>query len=917
MTRVWVKRQGRISGLSAIALALGLLLSADPVRAQAARAFDVSAQPLDIALSRLADQAGVQVAFVGAQVRGHLSHPVRGAMPPLQAFRLAAGAGYDVLTSGPDTYVVRVTAAAPAAKRSPPPIAREAAPEAAPEEVIVTARMSPVARTQLDSSYAVTRIGDDAIHLSGAQSAADLLKTVPGLWVESSGGEASNNVRARGIPRDGFSSLAVFEDGLPVQHDPGLGYLNADQSFRIDDSTQAIEVVRGGPSSVFASNALGGLVNLITRAPPDRPELRLRLQGGDGDYRRADIWGGGPLGQWRVAAGGFYRADDGLRPTGYPADAGGQWRITAHRAIDGGSLDLDYKHIDDHVAFYLPVPLQQSGDGTIRPLPGFNAFYGTLAGPDTARATLQDASGHAYPFDLTRGTQVRLDQYTVKWRHSTGENGTVSESLRYRRSSTWRNGLFPGYPDTPANKLKPYLATAKAIYPQADHLGFTYVDTGKSFTGPLAIDATLSSVRVPLDELISDTRYEGHAGGHSFSAGLYVAHVEMGMQRLTATTLLEVGDQARRLDITAFDAAGHALGAITASGITRYGAQFDNYTGQETSTAVYGTDEWQVGPKWRADIGVRLEHLDLGADIEQSRTVQGPDARHIGDDAVLGGTGAFTHLARTFDGQTVSLGLTRPIGERTQIYGRVTRTQYLPNVTDLAAYPGQPPRSEPALLSEIGFKHATPVSDLHVVAFSTAFSGYRVTDNIFDASSNAYVQKVAYSDTLANGVEIEGLWRPAGHGDGVDVTVSATLQNARFRHLQYTEIVSGAAVAHDFSGNRLLRVPDIMARLTPGYTFAHGRGRIEATVEYYGDRYSDAANTERLPPYAVLNMAVRFDLAPHLTLTVTGDNLGQTLGLTEGNPRAGQFISSDAAATYFAARPIFGRSFRASLSWRM
>jgi outer membrane receptor protein involved in Fe transport len=900
----------------------------DPTKAFPPKPFDVAVQPLDTALSRLADQAGVQIAFVGAQVRGHLSHPVHGVMPPLQAFRIAAGSGYDVIVSGPDTYVVRAAAAPAATRHTPLAAANPASPPpdappryAPPQEIIVTARMSPVPRTRLDSSYAVTRLNDEVIRMSGAESAADLLKAVPGLWVESSGGEASNNVRARGIPRDGYSSLALFEDGLPLQHDPGLGYLNADQSFRVDDTTAAIEVVRGGPSSVFASNSLGGMVNLITRAPPDHAELRLRAQGGDRDYRRADLWGGGPLGQWRVAAGGFYRADDGLRPTGYQADDGGQWRITARRDFEGGSLDLDYKRIDDHVAFYLPIPLQQSGDGTITPLPGFNAFYGTLEGPDTAAAGLRDARGQPYPFDLTKGTQVRLDQYTVKWRQALGVKGALSESLRYRRSSTWRNGLFPGFPDTAANKLKPYLAPARGIYPNTDHLGLVYADTGLPFSGALAIDGTLSSVRVPLDELISDTRYEGHAGGHNITAGVYMAHVETGMKRLTATVGLEVASQARRLDIVAFDAAGHALGAITSGGITRYGAQFDDYTGAETSTAIYGTDEWQIGAKWRADIGVRLEHLALGADVEQSATFKGPDALHIGDDAVLGGTGTFSHLARAFDGQTLSVGLTRPLGADTQVYGRVTRTQYMPNVSDLEAYPSLPPRTEPALLSEIGVQRTTPSSDVHVVIFSTAFSGYRVTDNVFDAASNAYVQKVAYSNTLTNGVEIEGLWRPGilqggGHRDGFDLAFAATLQDPRFRGLKYTEIVYGVPVPHDFTGNRLLRVPNLMARLTPGLTFAHGRGRLEATVEYYGDRFTDAANTQRLPPYAVLNAALRYALTPHLTLSVTGDNLGQTLGLTEGNPRAGEFISADAATTYFAARPIFGRTVRAALAYR-
>ena len=913
-----------------MSLALRLAFSPLPVlcllpmatQAETLRTFDVPARPLSAALTRLADQAGVQVVFVGADVRNHTSHAVRGGLEVIAAFQHAAGDDYEVLASG-DTYIVRLRPKPPKpARRALPrlaPALKDISPEIPPEmpqEVIVTARMSPLARTRLDSSYAVTRLTANAIQMSGALSAADLLKAVPGLWVESSGGEASNNIRARGIPRDGFSSLAVFEDGLPIQHDPGLGYLNADQSFRIDDTLEAVEVVRGGPAAVFASNALGGLINLIPRAAPDHPELRVRVQGGDGNYRRIDAWGGAPIDDWRVAAGGFYRTDDGLRPTGYTADQGGQFRLTAQRSWDRTTLSLDYKHLEDRVAFYLPVPVQLTPGGRIEPVSGFDALYGTLAGPDTAAARMQDANGQSYPFDLSRGTEVRLDQYTVKLRTELSDHLTLSENLRYRRSSTWRNALFPGYPNPAASKLTSYLPAAQTIYPQTTRLGLSYADGTPYPNDALAIDDTLSSVRIPLSEKISDTRLEGQLGRHRFTAGLYLARVDMAMQRLTATGLLEVANQARRLDIVAYDAGGQALGAITQDGITRYGAQFDNYTGSEQSTALYGTDEWAMGP-WRADIGLRLEWLKLAADVEQSQVVQGPDTQHIGDDAILGGTGQFTHLAREFDGQTLSFGLTRPLGRGTQVYGRVTRTQYLPNLTDLTTPPAGDNRTEPVLLSEVGFTHATPVSDLHVVAFSTAFSGYRVTDNVFDAAAHAYYQKAAYGDTLTTGVEIEALWRARHDRTGPDIALSATLQQPRFENLRYTDLVNNTPVTRDFSGNHLLRVPDIMARITPGYGFAHGRGRIEATVEYYGARFADAANTARLPAYAVLNAAFRYDLTPRLTLIVTGNNLGQTLGLTEGNPRAGQIVSGDAEATNFAARPIFGRSFRAALSFHM
>ncbi len=51
---------------------------------------------------------------------------------------------------------------------------------------------------------------------------------------------------------DGFGSITLLEDGLPVQNDPSLDYsLNGDQAFCLDETIDRIEVVRGGPSSFF------------------------------------------------------------------------------------------------------------------------------------------------------------------------------------------------------------------------------------------------------------------------------------------------------------------------------------------------------------------------------------------------------------------------------------------------------------------------------------------------------------------------------------------------------------------------------------------------------------------------------------------------------------------------------------------
>jgi catecholate siderophore receptor len=70
-----------------------------------------------------------------------------------------------------------------------------------------------------------------------------------------------------------------------------------------------------------------------------------------------------------------------------------------------------------------------------------------------------------------------------------------------------------------------------------------------------------------------------------------------------------------------------------------------------------------------------------------------------------------------------------------------------------------------------------------------------------------------------------------------------------------------------------------------------------------------------LPAYDVLSANLRWTPMEKLTLYVRGENLLNEVGLTEGNPRAGTFVSGEVGSPFFVGRPIYGRNFRFSLLW--
>lgn len=548
-----------------------------------------------------------------------------------------------------------------------PALAQDQATDAAPEaesqdgEIIVTGRAGAGNRTKLDTSYAVTTLSNDMLRARAPSSVTETLKSVPGFWVEASGGEGSGNVRARGIPVDGFGSINLLEDGLPVQHDPALGYLNADQAFRIDESIDRIEVVRGGPSSVFYSNAPGGVVNYITRRAMTETTGNARLlYGPTADLYRFDGWVGTPVAEgWSVDVGGFYRSERGVRDPGYIGNKGGQIRAAVHGEFAGGRTSISYKHLADNAIFYTGIPLTKDAEGKIVGLPGFDPHYGTTASVQTRRLALKSATGPV-DFRQENGTRIRLDQLSWITDWEFGDGWKLSHKLRYRDSNTVRNGVYPASISTATALLNTYRPQLLAAFPGATSVQLRYVDnneafnvTGQNGNGDVFINAA-RPVTIEESELLNDVRIARRfeaAGTHDFAVGVYYAHIDETFRRYSASTVQDVSNNSRLLNLVALNASGQVVGSLTENGVARYGSEFANGYGSQNTVAVYASDEWQITPTLRIDGGLRWEQVTTrGAqeDFDPKGVDLGNPAT-LADNQVLTGNGIFKPFDRKFD----------------------------------------------------------------------------------------------------------------------------------------------------------------------------------------------------------------------------------------------------------------------------
>lgn len=132
--------------------------------------------------------------------------------------------------------------------------------------VVVTATR---VETQIERVPAQVTVIDRAeMELRGHQTVGDALRSVPGISVVPSGGVGQQtSVFVRGSNSD---HVLVLVDGIPVNDPsgPGAAYNFGDDLL---GDLERIEVLRGPASSLYGSNAIGGVINLITRNSGSKP----------------------------------------------------------------------------------------------------------------------------------------------------------------------------------------------------------------------------------------------------------------------------------------------------------------------------------------------------------------------------------------------------------------------------------------------------------------------------------------------------------------------------------------------------------------------------------------------------------------------------------------------------------------------
>ena len=128
------------------------------------------------------------------------------------------------------------------------------------ESITTTASRTPVSVT--DTGSAVTILDRQFITQSNATSVADLLRSVPGLHISQQGARgALTQIRIRGGEAN---QVLVLIDGVEANDSAQGGEFNF--AHLMTSQIERIEIVRGPQSALWGSDALSGVINIITLA---------------------------------------------------------------------------------------------------------------------------------------------------------------------------------------------------------------------------------------------------------------------------------------------------------------------------------------------------------------------------------------------------------------------------------------------------------------------------------------------------------------------------------------------------------------------------------------------------------------------------------------------------------------------------
>jgi outer membrane receptor protein involved in Fe transport len=775
------------------------------------------------------------------------------------------------------------------------------------QQVVVTGNARREGILKKEAGYSITTADAEQIKDAAPTNTADLLKIVPGVFVETTGGQAGANIRVRGFPEAGDSPYATIQmNGSPIYAAPSLSFIEGSSLFRIDDTIERVEVLRGGTSPIYGSGQPGVSVNFVQRKGTDAPEGDIRLTAGDkgtGGLRRVDGYYSGKLAdKWYMTVGGFYESSNGQRNTEFPSDRGGQLSANlTHKLDGGGELELYARTMSTSAAWYTDVPVTFSADGkSVSPYLGINPRTFTYYDSETRFATVETSPNPGgqpgtTTIDFSKGRGPTLTNLGVVLDQKIGD-WAFNSKTSYTSGDAPSDGLVNG---GPPQTLASYIATKAAANGAASGTG-TYVGSGAAADpNQMVMEVGAWEVRKKLQSFTQ----EAHVSKEIFKAdtltmGAYFAdYSATDFWNLGNTELMTYENRPRLVDVALANG-----DKVSKYGLTSEAGFIDSSSWNGRNSALYIADEWKPLDALRLDVGLRREHQTLTG--TKANTTTGDldgDATTLYDNGGSYISGGSTSYAQHATKNSWTVGANYDFSRQYSAFVRANSGVHLPMFDDVRSNTGGCSNGvncadvEKITQFELGFNAVTSLYTAYLSLYTNKLKNSQ--SQVFSVTG---VSTTFPSSSQSTGLEFETTVRPVAN---FDISFSGDIARAKY-------VDSGP-----LTGKKVARMPGSEFRLTPSYRIPTDLGtfRLFGTYTRIAHRFSDAPNTQFLPGYGTLDLGAAASLADGLDLRLSITNVTNTLGLTEGNPRAaGSGLNTSNVAM---ARPLFQRAIQASVGY--
>ena len=778
------------------------------------------------------------------------------------------------------------------------------------EEVIVTG--SPRGISKMDSSLSVTTVSAERAESFVPTGTVDVLKSIPGIRVESTGGDSNGNITVRGVPLGGGGSrfVQIHEDGLPVLQYGDIIVANADNYFTYDQTVKRVEAIKGGTSATLASHSPSGVINFVSKTGEEEGGVIVYKTGLDHDTNRVDFAYGQPVGDdWAFHVGGFYRVGEGVRETDFTAEDGGQIKLSVSRIFENGKVRIYGKVLDDKTATILPMPVLTNNEAVpgLDPRTASNIPVGLLNNRTT------DGSGGFRESSIGDGSSVSSQVLGGEIQFDLAEDLFLTQKFRAARNSGKFFGAFTFF-------IGDATDVDSIGVPNPDGLTLGYANGPGS--GVALSDAELSSLNG--NGLIQDIRtfdndihsvdnftndisltktFETDSGSTDVTLGYYIATQEADIDWFWQSHIADVQDIPRLMDL--YDDEGNRL---TSNGQIAFGApQWGNCCTRDTYfdsdvEAIYLAVNSDITEDLSVNLSVRQDSGDTrGSWIQANASVVDIDnngeisfAENIVEtfDAASRANPNTALFSYDWDYTSYALGFNYIINDGFAVFGNYSsggRAGFGDRLADggyIIQGQAQPGAVENDLsMLEGGVKYQGD----NWGVFATVF--YAETEDANAESARGLDIATRIREYEAQGIEIE---TTANFGDF-----------SFFGGLTYTDSEIVGADDENVIGQTPRRQPDLIFSGTLTY---HFNENSNAGISMWGRSDSfvgdDNDSARELDGYTTFNAFVSYGITEDLTARIAVNNLTDEIGITE----AEGFAWDANGFNVTAARGILGRS---------